>query len=88
MKRIGAYRNVSDKRNIKNDYIALMDLDFSWKEEQVKRVIAYWNTGYHIAEIAKKVDRIIDEVAILLIDLARKEKIEPRRGAVFGNKKI
>lgn len=85
-KRIGAYRQTSDKRNMYNDYIALIDLDFTWTKKQVKRVIAYWKSGYHIAEIARKVDRIIDEVAILIIDLARKEKIELRKGGVFGDK--
>jgi hypothetical protein len=47
-------------------------------------VIAYWNSGYHISEIAEKVNRIIDEVAILIMDLVRKGKIEERKGGVFG----
>ena len=85
-KKIGPSRSKSDMNNYYNNYIACFDLDFSWNEKQVKRVIAYWKSGYHIAEIAKKVDRIIDEVAILIIDLARKEEIEKREGGVFGAK--
>lgn len=86
MANIGPFRSKSDMNNYYNNYIACFDLDFSWSEKQVKRVIAYWNSGYHIAEIAKKVDRIIDEVALLIIDLARKEKIDEREGGVFGAK--
>ena len=83
-KKIGPPRSKSDMNNYYNNYIACFDLDFSWKEKQVKRVTAYWNSGYHIAEIAKKVNRIIDEVTILIIDLSRKGKIEERKGGVFG----
>lgn len=86
-RKIGPSRGKSDMNNYYNNYIACFNLDFSWSEKQVKRVIAYWNSGYHIAEIAEKVDRIIDEVAILIIDLARKEKIEERQGGVFGGKR-
>ena len=86
MAKIGPTRSKSDMNSFYNDYIACFDLDFSWSEKQVKRVIAYWNSGYHIAEIAKKVDRIIDEVAILIIDLVRKEKITERPGGVFGGR--
>jgi RNase P subunit RPR2 len=39
---------------------------------------------YSIAEIAEKVNRIIDEVAILIMDLVRKGKIEERKGGAFG----
>lgn len=85
-KKIGPARSKSDMANYYNNYIACFDLDFSWNEKQVERVIAYWRSGYHIAEIAKKVDRIIDEVAILIIDLARTGKIEEREGGVFGAK--
>ena len=83
-KKIGPPRSKSDMNNRYNNYIACFDLDFSWKEKQVKRVTAYWNSGYHIAEIAEKVNRIIDEVTILIIDLSRKGKIEEREGGVFG----
>ena len=85
-KKIGPTRSKSDMNNYYNNYIACFDLDFSWKEKQIKRVIAYWNSGYHIAEIAEKVNRIIDEVTILIIDLSRKRKIEEREGGVFGAK--
>jgi hypothetical protein len=62
----------------------LLHPEIHWKEKQVKRVIAYWNSGYHISEIAEKVNRIIDEVTILIIDLSRKGKIKERKGGVFG----
>jgi len=38
-------RSRSEKLNMKNDYIALLDdveLDFSWRQEQIPRVIKMW----------------------------------------------
>jgi len=83
-KRTGPPRSKSDRKNIENDYIALMNLDFSWSWPKVLVVKKLWNAGYHIAEIAEEVDRIIDEVALLIMDLARKKKIQERPGGVFG----
>lgn len=85
-KEIGPSRAVSDIKNFKNDYIALLDLDFSWNEKMVNRVIGYWEAGYHISEIAEKVDRVIDEVAILIIDLSRNNELTERPGGAFGDK--
>lgn len=85
-KKIGPPRSKSDMNSFYNDYIACFDLDFSWNEQQLNRVKVYWEAGYHIADIAEKADRIIDEVAILIIDLSRKGEIEERPGGVFGDK--
>lgn len=85
-KNIGPSRSISYMKSFYNDYIALLDLDFSWNKKQLNRVKVYWEAGYHIAEIAEKVDRIIDEVAILIIDLSRKGEIEERPGGAFGGK--
>lgn len=84
-RKIGPARHKSDSKNIDNNYIALIDLDFSWSWPKIVLVKKMWNEGYHIAEIAKEVNRIIDEVALLIIDLARKGKVEQRQGGIFGN---
>lgn len=65
-------------------YIACTDLDFSWTKAEVEYVKREWKEGTHIADIAGALDRDVDEVGILVMDLARKRKIRPREGGVFG----
>jgi len=65
--------------------IALSDLDFSWFPEEVGKVKQLWNQSLHIAAIAAKVKRDQDEVAVLIMHLARKGKIAKRKTGVFGN---
>lgn len=65
-------------------YIACEDLDLSFFKREVMETIRMWHEGWHIADIAATLKRDPDEVAILLIDLARQERIGPRRGGVFG----
>lgn len=65
--------------------IALSDLDFSWFPEEVGKVKQLWNQGLHIADIAEYMKRDQDEVAVLIMHLARKGKIEKRKTGVFGN---
>ena len=43
-----------------------------------------WQAGAHIEDIAEAVDRDCDEVAVLLIDLARRGKIQRRRLGIYG----
>jgi len=64
--------------------IVLEDLDFSWFPHEIEKVKRFWAFGWHIADIAKQVKRDQDEVAILIIHLARRNKIGRRRGGVFG----
>lgn len=66
-------------------YIALDNLDFSWYPSEIPEVIRAWETGMHIADIASALDRSINEVFLLLLDLASKGKIKEREGGVFGN---
>ena len=87
-KKIGPSRTKSDMRNRDNNFIALMDLDFSWSWPKITLVRKLWIEGYKISEIAEQVDRIIDEVAILIMDQARKGKLHPRPGGVFGSEKL
>lgn len=65
--------------------IALDDIDFSWFRAEVEKVKKLWAYGWHIADIAKQMKRDIDEVAVLIMHLARKGKITKRGRGVLGN---
>jgi len=65
-------------------HIALADLDFSWYPHEVLKVRKMWQAGANIEDIAKAVKRDCDEVAVLLIDLARDGKIQRRRLGIYG----
>ena len=75
----------NDKRKLKPKQqlvIALDDLDLSWypgEAETVRRLCGY---GWHISDIAKYVRRDIDEVAVLIMHLARQKKIQGRKKGV------
>jgi len=64
--------------------ITLEDLDFSWYLDEVTLVKKLWLCGCHLADIAKKVRRDPDEVAILIMHLARQGEISKREGGAFG----
>jgi len=65
--------------------IILEDLDFSWFKHEISKVKELWALGEHIADIAKAVNRDQDEVALLIMHLARNRKIRKRQKGVFGN---
>lgn len=65
-------------------HIALEDLDLSFTRAEVAAVIEGWRRGDHVADIADRIRRDPDEVAVLLIDLARCGRIARRQGGVFG----
>lgn len=83
-------REVIDlKKNRPGDrlYIACLDMDFSWYPVEVNKVINMWQEGKSIWEIAEEQNRCPDEVAILIIDLARRGKISPRSRGVHRCRK-
>ncbi|MHB0802749.1 helix-turn-helix domain-containing protein [Bacillus thuringiensis] len=65
----------SERRNL---YIALEELDMLWDEDDVWQVKEAWDNNESVFAIAKKMERDPDEVAVLLMDLARKGRIEKR----------
>ena len=65
-------------------YIALSELDFSWYQNEVEQVAQMWRDGIHIADIAERMERDIDEVAILIMDLARRGVIGRRKNGAMG----
>ena len=77
----------ADENAYHETYIALLDLNFGWRPQDVKRVKDAWRAGKPLDEIARMIRRDADEVAILLMDLARKGEIEPRPRGVYGGRK-
>ena len=71
---------------MKNNYIALGNLDFSWDKTEIPKVIRYWDSGYSLDKISVKINRRIEDVFLLLYDLSLKEKIKERKGGLFGSK--
>lgn len=65
-------------------HIACEDLDLSFTAQEVWDVIRWWNEGLSYDAMADGLDRDADEVAILLIDLARSGRIQKRRGGCRG----
>lgn len=68
-------------------YLALEELNFVWCEAEVSQVIDLWEQGLNIWDISKAMKRDPDEVTILIMDLARKERITPRPVIAVGRRK-
>ena len=67
-------------------YVALEDINFIWCEiTEIPIVEKMWREGAPIWEIAERVSRDPDEVAILIMDRVRKRFLRPRPGGVFGS---
>lgn len=65
-------------------YIALQELDFSWYPWEVDKVRELWGQGKSIHRIGKIMDRDPDEVVLLIMSLARDNKVSQRPGGVLG----
>lgn len=59
-------------------YIALEELNFVWDEDEINVFIKLWKEGADFRLIAEHFDRDQDEIALLLMDLARKGRVKPR----------
>jgi hypothetical protein len=86
-----SFKHRADKYKLRPQeqlYIAMEDLDFTWRPAEIQRVIDLWSEGVSLPEIAEMVrDRSEEaqlETAILVMDLARQGRIEGREGGVNG----
>jgi hypothetical protein len=70
---------------IKIGRLILRKMDLFWSSEDEAKVIEMWASGNHIADIAEAINRDQDEIAILVIELAREEKISYRDAGVYGS---
>lgn len=75
------------KHRRKNIYLACEDMDFVWSDQQVALFDRMWEQGLSVWEIAEQFKRDPDDVAILAIDRARQEFIEPREGGAYGRRR-
>lgn len=67
-----------------NPYIALEDLNFDWSVKDIEKFDALWREGKPLQEIAKILKRPQDEIAVIILDRARKGKIAKRKFGIFG----
>jgi hypothetical protein len=65
-------------------YVALEELNFVWSKKEVKDFEYLWKKGHSIEDISNYFDRDIDEVALLVMDRARKNKVKPRGSGVMA----
>ncbi|EJR68622.1 hypothetical protein IIO_00150 [Bacillus cereus VD115] len=75
---IAAQKRKYMKNERRNLYIALEELDMFWDEDDVLRVKDAWKNNESVFAIGKKLQRDPDEVALLIMDLARKGTIRNR----------
>lgn len=85
---MSAHRRAIAKIRPKSELIiALDDMDFSWYKKEIEKVKRLWDNNLHIADISRQIDRDQDEVAILIMHLARNGEIQNRRKGIFGGDK-
>lgn len=65
-------------------YIALEGYDFSFLQCEIDYVLSAWPKGESIDMMAEKLMRPVAEIFILCLDLAEKQKIKRRAGAIWG----
>jgi len=75
----------TEMKNRLQVYVALEDVNFIWCERtEIPVVEKMWTEGAPIWEIAERVERDVDEVALLIMDRVRKGFLRPRPGGAFG----
>lgn len=75
------------KHGRKSVYIALEEINFIWCTREIKQFKSMWKAGYDIWKIAKLLGRSVHDVVMLVYDQHLNEKIETRKGAIFGSEK-
>lgn len=68
----------------KQRYIACETLNFVWDQPVIDQVKAMWRDGVSLEDIAAELQRDPDEVAILIIDQRRMNKIRLRTMGLWG----
>ncbi len=66
--------------------IILEELDFEWDKKDIALVNRLWKQGEHLKNISKAVNRNPEETFLLLMDQARKGKIQQRENYIWGIK--
>ncbi|MGG4039922.1 helix-turn-helix domain-containing protein [Heyndrickxia ginsengihumi] len=71
------------KKRRKKIYVALEDIDFVWDTDEIKEFIKMWNDDVPISHIAKVFNRSEIECVVLVMDLSKKDRIQPRANGLF-----
>ncbi|MCI0767382.1 helix-turn-helix domain-containing protein [Bacillus sp. TL12] len=75
---IAAQQRKYMKNSRRNLYVALEELDMLWDEDDILLVREAWKNNESVFAIGEKLQRDPDEVALLIMDLARKNVIRKR----------
>ncbi|MEN1938947.1 helix-turn-helix domain-containing protein [Paenibacillus sp. 102] len=75
---IAAQQRKYMKNSRRNLYVALEELDMLWDEDDILLVREAWKNNESVFTIGEKLQRDPDEVALLIMDLARKNVIRKR----------
>jgi hypothetical protein len=68
-------------------YVVCDELNFDWLHRDIDAFRHMWSEGLSVDDIAKAFKRPVDEVAILVLDQARKGDIQIRGGGAYGNRR-
>lgn len=65
-------------------YIAGLDCNLAFTDKEIDTVINMWKQGCHVADIVEALKRPGIEVGFLIMDLAERCKLRPRKGGMVG----
>lgn len=74
-------RGKKERRNI---YTALEDINFLWDEDQLPDVRYLWNQGLPLGDMAKYFKRKPIEVFVLVLDQMEHGQLKAREGGIHG----
>jgi hypothetical protein len=80
------FNNITESRLIKQwmprkrgeTYIAGEQFDYQWSKDEVIEFIQMWNYGASVMWLQHHFKRTQNDIAVLILDLRSKGKIEPR----------
>lgn len=67
----------------KKRVIVCEDLNFIWDEPELREIAKMWSNGEDVRKISEHFERDADEVLFALIHLARKDRIQRRKGGLL-----
>jgi hypothetical protein len=86
------FNNMTESRLIKQwmprergeTYIAGEGFDFQWSKNEVTEFIKLWNSGASLMRLSQTFRRTQNDIAVLILDLRSKGRIEPRNRGLMG----
>jgi hypothetical protein len=86
------FNNATESRLVKQwmprkrgeTYIACESVDFQWSNDEVTKFINLWNSGASLMRLSQTFRRTQTDIAVLILDLRLKGRIEPRKRGLMG----